>query len=372
MSISPSHPHGQAHGSSQGLQQQIDDLIRPRQGLSGLPLDRSMLGIALRIGTEGGKRFRPWLFRAVHDELRGTWADAPQVTERTLDRVAASLELLHSAFVAHDDVIDHDDTRRGRASVPGWFRGSTTSASDTYPRAGGILVGDLALAAAVRGLATSGAPAEATTALLDLLDAALQDSAVGELADVRLSLGNAAPTIDDALSVAELKTAAYSFVLPMQAAAILAGAPEAVVEKVGEIGRSLGIAFQMRDDLLGTFGDADVVGKDTDGDLREGKRTVLVVHAATTSHWWRIAPHLGDPDLTAEEAAEMRRALVDAGSVAYVERLMARHVRIAHRHAEDLGLASSVLDPLTATWKLDEHLAAGARADRATVAAGVA
>lgn len=355
-STSQDQPQGHASLSSHGVQQQIDALIAPRQGIDGLPLDRSTLGIALRIGTEGGKRFRPWLFGAVHAQLRGTWSGAPEVEQTTLDRVAASLELLHSAFVAHDDVIDHDDTRRGRASVPGWFRGSSASHSDTYARAGGILVGDLALAAAVRGIATAGAPADVTTALLDLLDAALQDSAVGELADVRLSLGNAAPTLDDALSVAELKTAAYSFVLPMQAAAILAGAPADVVQKVGEVGRSLGIAFQMRDDLLGTFGDVDVVGKDPDGDLREGKRTVLVVHAATTGHWARIAPHLGSPELTAEEADEVRRALVDAGSVAHVERLMARHVRIARRHAEELGLAHDVLDPLTATWRLEESL----------------
>lgn len=301
-----------------GVQAQIDDLVSPRTGLGGLPLDRSMLGIALRIGSEGGKRFRPWLFAAVHEELRGTWADAPEVAQETLDRVAASLELLHTAFVAHDDVIDHDDTRRGRASVPGWFKESTTSTSETYPRAGGILVGDLALAAAVRGIATCGASPAMTEVLLDLLDVALQDSAVGEFADVRLSLGNAAPTVDDALSVAELKTAAYSFVLPMQAAAVLAGAPRSVVEKVGDVGRSLGIAFQMRDDLFGTFAAADVVGKDPDGDLREGKRTVLVVHAATTSHWPRIAAHLGDPELTSVDADEVRRALVDAGSVAHL------------------------------------------------------
>lgn len=358
-----------------GVQAQIDDLVSPRTGLGGLPLDRSMLGIALRIGSEGGKRFRPWLFAAVHEELRGTWVDAPEVAQETLDRVAASLELLHTAFVAHDDVIDHDDTRRGRASVPGWFKESTTSTSETYPRAGGILVGDLALAAAVRGIATCGASPAMTEVLLNLLDVALQDSAVGEFADVRLSLGNAAPTVDDALSVAELKTAAYSFVLPMQAAAVLAGAPRSVVEKVGDVGRSLGIAFQMRDDLFGTFAAADVVGKDPDGDLREGKRTVLVVHAATTSHWPRIAAHLGDPELTSVDADEVRRALVDAGSVAHVQRLIARHVRIARRHGDELGLTSAVIDPLTDSWDLDglaDQVVARTQNDDVTVAAGVA
>lgn len=334
------------------LQTQIDELVEPPRGLGGLPLDRSMLGIALRSGTEGGKRFRPWLFAAVHDELRRTWGETPAASQETLDRVGAAIELLHTAFVIHDDVIDNDDTRRGRTSVPGWFRGSTTTASSTYPRAGAILTGDLALAAAVRGMATCGASPGTTVALLDLLDATLHDSAVGELADVRLALGGAAPTMDDAVAVAELKTAAYSFVLPMKAAAIVAGVPDEVIEKVGEVGRSLGIAFQLRDDLLGTFGTPEALGKDPDGDLREGKRTPLVVHAASTAHWWRVAPHLGDPGITPEQADDVRRALVDAGSVAHVEQLMSRHVRIARWHADAVGLAACVVDTLTSTWDL--------------------
>lgn len=345
------------------LQGQIDTLVTPTTGLGGLPLDRSMLGIALRMGTEGGKRFRPWLFAATHAELQGRWSDAPAVDQATRDRVAAAIELLHTAFVIHDDVIDNDDVRRGHTSVPGWFRGSTTTGSSVFSRAGAILTGDLALAAAVRGLATCGAPAEITSDLLDLLDATLHDSAVGELADVRLALGGAAPTMDDAIAVAELKTAAYSFVLPMKAAAIVAGAPEDVVEKVGDVARSLGIAFQLRDDLLGTFGEPDVLGKDPDGDLREGKRTPLVVHAATTSHWWRIDPHLGNPEITREEADEARRALVDAGSVAHVEQLMARHVRIARWHADTVGLAGAVVDTLTSTWDLDGATVEPAPAD---------
>ncbi|MBE7325247.1 polyprenyl synthetase family protein [Nocardioides sp. Y6] len=342
-----------SHSCPRGVQDQIDQLVAPRRGLGGLPLDRSMLGIALRLGTEGGKRFRPWLFTATHEQVRATHGRGTAAGHHTLDRVAAALELLHTAFVAHDDVIDHDDTRRGRVSVPGWFKESTTSASETYPRAGGILVGDLALAAAVRGIATCGADVRTTETLLDLLDVALHDSAIGEFADVRFSLGTASATLDDALSVAELKTAAYSFVLPMQAAAVLAGAPTSVVEKVGDVGRSLGIAFQMRDDLLGAFAPADVVGKDPDGDLREGKRTVLVVHASTTPQWRRIEAHLGDPDLTPAQADEVRRALVEAGSVAHVERIIARHVRIARRHAEELGLTADVVDPLIDSWGLD-------------------
>ncbi|QCX27880.1 polyprenyl synthetase family protein [Nocardioides jishulii] len=353
------------------LQAQIDTLVTPTPGLGGLPLDRSMLGIALRMGTEGGKRFRPWLFAATYDQLSGRWADAPAVDRTVRERVAAAIELLHTAFVIHDDVIDNDDERRGHTSIPGWFRGSTTSDSAVYARAGAILTGDLALAAAVRGIATCGAPQEVTTALLDLLDSTLHDSAVGELSDVRLAIGGAAPTMDDAIAVAELKTAAYSFVLPMKAAAILAGAPEDVLEKVSDVGRSLGIAFQLRDDLLGTFGDPAIVGKDPDGDLREGKRTPLVVHAAASSHWWRVEPHLGNPDLTREEADEIRRALMEAGSFDHVETLMGRHVRIARWHAEALDLTAPIVDTLTSTWDIAGATVPPAPADEPLEAATV-
>ena len=340
------------------LQERIDALTSPARVLEGLPVDRAMLGIALRLGTEGGKRFRPWLFSAVHQQLAGLPgprdADRPAPPDpRVLDQVAASLELLHSAFVIHDDVIDNDEVRRGRESVPGWFAASSPSASATYARAGGILTGDLALAAAVRGLATCGAPSHVTASLLDLLDAMLQDSAVGELADVRLADGGPrVPSVEEALAVAEHKTAGYSFVLPMQAAAIVAEADATVVDQVGEVGRALGIAFQLRDDLCGMFSDAGATGKDPLGDLREGKRTPLVAHAAHTSEWWRVERHLGDPTAGPDQLEEVRRALVEAGSVAYVEQLVARLVRRARLHARPLGLEPVVVDPLTSTWTM--------------------
>lgn len=342
------------------LQQQIDDLLAPAHGLGGLAGDRAMLALALRLGSDGGKRFRPWLFRTVHQRLRRSHTLAQ---ERTVDRVAAAIELVHTAFVVHDDVIDNDDMRRGRTSVPGWFRTTGPSADTSYAHAGGILTGDLALVAAVRGFATCGAPAEVTEALLDLLDATMQDSAAGELADVRLSLMADLPTSAEALSVAELKTAAYSFVLPMQAGAILAEADPWQIEQVTEVGRLLGIAFQLRDDLIGMFGDEVTTGKDPLGDLREGKRTPLMVHAAQTRHWWRIEPHLGDPTVNRIEAEQVRRALLEAGSVDYISELIAQYVARAHRLASTIGIDDCVVRRLTEGW--DDALQ---RADGVSVA----
>ena len=342
------------------LQTQIDSLLQSGH-VPELDRDHGALLTALDLGTSGGKRFRPWLVTTVHEALGGS-----QPAE-IVDAVAAATELLHTAFVVHDDVIDHDDTRRGRPSVPGWFRadaadlGMTEPGQDTYARAGAILAGDLALSAAVRAVATCGADAATTGRLLDLLDATLHASAAGELADVRLALTDGMPQAQEALAVSEQKTAVYSFVLPLQAGAVLAGADDTTVEVLGRLGRSLGIAFQLSDDLLGVFGDPAATGKDHLGDLREGKRTPLLVHASTTSDWARIAPHLGDPDLTEAAAAGVREALEACGSRRFVEDLVGRHLLVAAEQATGLGLVGSLLDPLLAhAWGVEPVTRAGA------------
>src|SRR5699024_1219415 len=131
-------------------------------------------------------------------------------------------ELLHTAFVIHDDVIDGDDVRRGRPNVSGTFQararntGVSPARARLYGEAAGILAGDLALAGAVREVALCGARPQVVVRLLDLLEEVLHRSAVGELADVRVSLTPDA-SMTEVLDVAECKTAAYSFELPLRA-----------------------------------------------------------------------------------------------------------------------------------------------------------
>jgi geranylgeranyl diphosphate synthase type II len=143
--------------------------------------------------------------------------------------------------------------------------------------------------------------------------------------------------------LAELKTAAYSFTLPMQLGAVLAGAPDAAVAALGEAGRLLGIGFQLHDDLAGTFGDPAATGKSDLADLREGKCTLLVVHARTTAAWPQVAPHWGDPRLTDAAAAEVRRTLEACGSRAYVETVAARHLEEGLTRARAAGVSEEVL-----------------------------
>lgn len=301
--------------------------------------------------TEGGKRFRPALLMATHDVLGGTNAAAAA-------QVAAAVELLHTAFVIHDDVIDGDEVRRGRLNPVGSFAaearsaGATPDAAAGLGRTAGILAGDLALTTAIRAVARCGAPGDLVDRLLDLFDAALHTTAAGELADVRLALGSRAASLTASLVMEEQKTSAYSFALPLQAGAVLAGAPAETVARLGEAGGSFGLAFQLLDDLIGVFGDPTATGKSTTGDLRTGKQTPLLVHALTGPHGPRLLPYVGR-ELGQDELAEARRLLVASGSRDFVERLAESNLVAARAVLEDV--APALLPAVDACFPVTEQ-----------------
>ncbi len=307
--------------------------------------EHARLWEALAAATEGGKRFRPALLVAAHDALGGTRSAAAA-------QVGAAVELLHTAFVIHDDVIDGDDLRRGRLNVSGTFHadalasGAAPDAAADYGRTAGILAGDLALTAAVRAVASCGAPADVVDRLLDLFDAALHTTAAGELADVRLSLSVGTASLLESLAMEEQKTGAYSFALPLQAGALLAGAGPEVVAGLRLAGGMLGVAFQLVDDLQGVFGDPARTGKSTTSDLRTGKQTPLLTVARTTPAWERIRPYVGR-DLTDPELDEVRRLLTTSGSRRFVEELAEAHLETSRGVFERLGVPWELLATVT-------------------------
>ena len=280
---------------------------------------------SLSQATHGGKRFRPALLAVAYRAWGGR-------DEAAAAAVGAAVELLHTAFVVHDDVIDGDLTRRGRPSVLGAHireakaRGVASDRAHEYGIAAGVLAGDLALATAMRTVASCPAEPSAVRRLLDLFDEVLRVSAEGELSDVWLGVGGTDPTVDDTLLVAQRKTAEYSFALPLQAAAVLAGTSRDAVQAAGDVGRCLGTAYQLVDDLQGVFGDPCATGKSRLSDLRSGKQTALVAHARTTAAWPALAPYVGRATLTEPDAEAVRGLLVASGSRAYVEGLAVAYV----------------------------------------------
>jgi geranylgeranyl diphosphate synthase type II len=279
----------------------------------------------LRENTTGGKLFRPRMVIAAFEGLGGGESES-------VAWVGAAFELLHTALIVHDDVIDRDFVRRGRPNISGTYRDRARSAGVSDGEAehrglsAAVVAGDLALFYSYRLVDRSGVSEPTRQRLVELMDEALFASAAGELLDLDYSGAIAIPTVDNILSMARLKTAVYSFEVPLKAGAVLAGADETVIESMGDFGREIGTAYQIVDDLLGAFGDTVETGKSNTSDLREGKRTVLVAHAAATELWAEMAPLFGSPTLSDADADALRAKLESSGAKAYAEALLAQHV----------------------------------------------
>lgn len=295
--------------------------------------------------SRGGKLLRPRLFI---DVLEGfaTEAVLPDASAEVVDRLAAVQEVLHYAFLLHDDVIDGDLVRRHQPNLIGTIR-------DTHPEAPAgaslhwgtstaILMGDVLLSTAVLECARLPLADGPREQVLDLIDDAITETVAGEYLDVGLSDRVITPTLDTVMTMTTLKTATYSFALPLRLAAVLAGAPAGIDRALAQVGHHLGFAFQVQDDLLTMFGHHGAHGKDVRSDLREGKQTVLVSHARMTSRWEQIASVFGDPDITDADANRVRTAFEEAGSRSFAEDLVSTHLGEASRILDEAALPVEV------------------------------
>ena len=301
---------------------------------------------AARIAASGGKRLRPRLVVVPYLLLGGS------PLEPAID-VAAAIELLHTALILHDDVIDGDTERRGIPNLSGAFaraasdQGVPDATARGWGESAAILAGDLLLTSALRlaaGLAIDTARRER---IIELVDESIFRAAAGELADVAYASGLEMPSASAIRDMMADKTAHYSLELPLRAAAILAGAPDAVGERLGAIGRSLGLVFQMRDDLLGVFGRPEETGKSTSSDLREGKRTLLVAFAHGSSEWAAAERHFGSGILDDSGAEALRAALESSGARLRLEQEIQREQQTTHALIADAGLPDALADLLT-------------------------
>ncbi|MFD8496812.1 polyprenyl synthetase family protein [Amycolatopsis sp. NPDC059657] len=275
----------------------------------------------------GGKRLRPtfawWGWRGAGGDPEGP--DAEGVLQ-----AAASLELIQACALIHDDLIDSSDSRRGSPTVhiafakqhadQGWL-----GSASTFGLATAVLMGDLALAWADDMFADAPLPAATIAAARPAWRAMRTEVLAGQYLDVRTqAVGDSSP--EAALRIDKLKTAAYTVQRPLHLGAALAGADERLIGTLMEFGGDLGVAFQLRDDLLGVFGDPSVTGKPAGDDLREGKRTLLVALGmqeasakGDTAAARVIEEAIGDAELSDTAVDVVRDALVTVGAVDAVE-----------------------------------------------------
>src|SRR3954451_24906090 len=287
-----------------------------------LPLgpDARRLVDAARVSVVGGKRLRAafcyWGFRAVTAEV----ADEP-----ALLRAAAALELLHASALVHDDYMDSSDTRRGRPATHKAFealhrREGWTGDPEQYGAAAAILLGDLLLSWSDQLLRGCGLPPVQVAEALACFDTTRREVITGQFLDVSVQ-ARGESDVEQAMRVLRYKSAKYSVERPLHVGAALAGAGPSVLEALTGFGLPLGEAFQLRDDLLGVYGDPEVTGKPAGDDLTEGKRTVLVALAlgrAPAPEAKRLDSALGTA-LTVEEVGDLRRIIEASGAHAEVE-----------------------------------------------------
>ena len=272
--------------------------------------------------TAGGKRLRPaFCFWG--------WIGAGAEDCDEVVAAAASLELLHACALIHDDVMDGSDRRRGRPSVHRQFsalhRGAGWDADGrAFGEAAAILVGDLCLAWSDEMLRGSGLPAGALARAAPVYDAMRTELMAGQYLDVQAQVAGDA-SVERALRVARYKTAKYTVERPLLLGAALGDAPPALARAYSGYGIPLGEAFQLRDDLLGVFGDPAATGKPAGDDLREGKRTVLIaatLDRATPAQAALLRRHLGDPALDEATVALLREVIAGTGALDAVEVLV--------------------------------------------------
>lgn len=259
-------------------------------------------------------------------------------------RAAAALELLHSALLVHDDIMDGDRLRRGEPTVHARYEEEARRAGAADPgsvgRALGISAGDLAIFAALAEIAALDVEPGLGIALARRFARELALVGAGQLEDVALGADRRWPSRAAVLAVCTYKTARYTFSLPLACGALLAGAPPAAVARLERFGEILGTVFQLLDDDLGMFGSEAETGKPVGADIREGKKTLLareILRRAGPAERRRLEPLFGKRSLSRRDVEAVREA------------------------AERLGARQAVLDAAARMAKQAERLVAGLR-----------
>jgi geranylgeranyl diphosphate synthase type I len=281
-----------------------------------------------------GKRLRPAF-------CYWGWRGAGGEDDDAIVRAAASLELFQAAALIHDDVMDDSDTRRGMPAVHRRFAGVHRGRSwggdgDRFGLAGAVLAGDMCLCWTDELFAGSGLDERALAAGRTMFDRMRTELLGGQYLDV-LAQARPEPGPDEAVELARrvirFKSAKYTIEHPLLIGGRLAGADARLLGAYSAYGLALGEAFQLRDDVLGVFGDPRRTGKPAGDDLREGKRTVLValaLRAAKPAQAATVRRHLGDPGLSADGVDELRAVIVDTQALDGVERMISELAAAAH------------------------------------------
>jgi geranylgeranyl diphosphate synthase type II len=294
------------------LNQTIDDFLNLKliEADSISPYYNDLWQNVATLLRAGGKRLRPRMCLLSYQAFGGD--DVDSILPATV-----ALELLHLSMLVHDDIIDRDYVRYGIKNIAGVYNTQlyTDMVEDTterlhYAHSAAMLGGDLLLSEAYALITESTIAPEKMIAVQNLMRRAIFEVIGGELLDTESAFRGAGEV--SAERIALHKTASYTFTLPMLAGAYLAGLSDEFIPFVRDFGKNLGIAFQLRDDIIGVFGDEKKSGKSTVGDIREGKRTYMIEQfygLATDAQKSEFELYFGKKFITDQEVTIVRNLI---------------------------------------------------------------
>jgi geranylgeranyl diphosphate synthase type I len=305
----------------------IDEYLGEQRGILSEISDESLpLISSIATLTSGGKRMRALL-------CYWGWRAAGGSAEHSAPVVAGTaLEFFQAAALIHDDIIDRSDTRRGRPSVHRQFSARHLSGgwhldAERFGVSAAILAGDLCLAFSEELFTT--ACSDAGDAARVIFNRMRTEVMAGQYLDLlEEAVGpdqSAADAERRALNILRFKSAKYSMERPLMLGGALAGADDRLLEAFSSFALPLGEAFQLRDDVLGVFGDPEVTGKPAGDDLREGKRTFLIARALGSGDQATraaINAMLGDTSLDDDAVAVLRSLIEGTGALTATEALI--------------------------------------------------
>lgn len=319
-----------------GFKERVDEVLvrladEEEEAILGLNAELSPLSEQLRRSLARGKRIRAAF-------LYWGWRAAGQPDCEGVIRAAAAMELVHAAACTHDDIIDDSRMRHGQLTAHAAF-----AAAGQRSIALAVILGDLLMGYAGHVFTSCGLPGAYLARTGPLWSTLLRETMAGEFLEVLRTGTRAAPEeqplsgVAESLEVCRYKTAKYTVERPLHLGATLGGGSPALLNAFSDYGLPLGEAFQLRDDLLGTFGDPAMTGKSNLDDLRDAKPTALLaltVAAAGPDDRRMLAKLVGNPELGPEEAESVRQLMDQLGAREQVEDMI----------RERIGRATGALD----------------------------
>ena len=314
--------------------EKCDDIIRNgslRGFLSSFGLDDVMGSYidALLLHSDGGKRIRAYLVALGYGMCAG-FENCEKVLMPSL-----SYELFQTGILAHDDIIDNSDYRRFKPSMHKYLGSGHDGVSKS------ICVGDFGIVSAIEILRCSGFSDSIILNAISHQNRVFSSTIAGELKDIEFSYCDHANE-KEILNMYLLKTAQYTVSGPLVLGCILAGADEEFLKNISAFGDAVGISFQIRDDILGMFGEENKLGKSNTSDMCEGKKTVLISHFENVSDnetkkaFFEV---YGNENSTSDDLEIARKYLVDSGSLEYANALCKYYTDVATQKLEGLRIS---------------------------------